>query len=302
MTFFLCSWAFHITHYLLLATHSPLKTPMLIDEIFALENANESGIHLIRDRKFFQAYERSAHRFVKFLREYQVHGKFVKKISDSVVYLGFPDSVVESLKAEAENLGYTWNVVAEDSHFEISGLPPLENFAEWKSGVLQAGANSPLNAGTAKPPNPAQGELFRNAPPQTPKISEGRLMLAYKEMYDFTLYLCRLTGKFYRNYRFGLGDRLREQSVCLLEHLQLVLHRAAAFDSVLGLSILLRIRIETRLLLDLKQITRKQWIFINENVEKIKEHLSLGFRGLRTAGESESESSGSLSNACASSV
>lgn len=262
---------------------------MLIDEILSMESANESGIHLVRDRKFFQAYERSAHRFVKLLRAYRVHGKFVKKVSAELVYLGFPDTVLENLRAEVEESGYAWNVVEPDRHFEISGIPDVPGFREWKDSVLKAASPA------ANPANGTAAPLPQKSLPPRSTVPTSGLFQAYREVYDLSLYLCRLTGKFQRNFRFGLGDRLRDQGIELLSHLQLAVSRAAEFAPDLFSRQILKMRIELRLLQDLKQITPRQWIFTNNSIEKIISLLRLESGVSRNVRESLSESSGPLS-------
>lgn len=174
-----------------------------------MESNNESSIHLIRDRKFFQAYEKSAFLFVKFLREYKVHHKFVKKIGADLVYLGFLDSVLENLRAEAQDAGYEWKIISDDQHIEISGLPKLESFDAWKNGVVQSVDNVTTNV--SKPSSTMETD-----------VPLKKLFVIYREFYDLTLYLCRLTSKFHRNFKFGLGDKLREDCVSVLTDLQCV--------------------------------------------------------------------------------
>lgn len=270
---------------------------MLIDEIFALEAANGSGIHLIRDRKFFVAYERSAFRFVKLFRPYRVHGKFVKKVSAEVVYLGFPDTVLADLQREVEEGGYAWNVIEPDRHFEISGIPEVPGFTAWKNSVLAAVDQAANLADRGQATAKALPKDFVQSP--TPKsqnsVPMANLFLAYREAYDFSLYVCRLSGKFARNYRFGLGENLRDQSVELLSHLQLAVSCAADFDPEFFLRQVLKMRIELRLLMDLRQITPRQWIFANGNIEKIISLLRLESGASRSVRESLLESSSPLS-------
>lgn len=233
---------------------------MLIDEIYTVESDNESSIHLIRDRKFFQAYERSAFRFVKFLREYKVHHKFVKKIGADVVYLGFPDSVLDGLRAEAQDAGYEWKNISDDRHIEISGLPELESYDAWKTGIVQSVGNASTNV----------SKLSSTVETVVPLK---KLFVIYREFYDLTLYLCRLTSKFHRNFKFGLGDKLREECVSVLADLQCVVQSKIAFEYVRLERFLVTLQIRLRLLLDLKQVTEKQWIFVNQAIVKLQNLL-----------------------------
>ncbi len=244
-----------------------------------MEYDNESSIHLIRDRKFFQAYERSAFRFVKFLREYKVHHKFVKKIGADVVYLGFPDSVLENLRAEAQDAGYEWKIISDDQHIEISGLPKLESYDAWKTGIVQSVGNASTNV----------SKLSSTVETGVPLK---KLFVIYREFYDLTLYLCRLTSKFHRNFKFGLGDKLREDCVLYLTDMQCVVQSKKSFERSVFEKFLVSMQIRLRLLLDLKQVTEKQWIFVNQTIVKLQNLLGQNpvNQGLSESPVSESSS------------
>ncbi len=229
---------------------------MLIDEIYAMECGNESSIHLVRDRKFFQAYEKSAFRFVKLLREYKVHHKFIKKIGTDVAYLGFPDSVLENLKKEAQDAGYEWKTISEDQHVEICGLPKLESYDAWKLDVVQGGS-----------------ACLETCQKDSSEITPKKLFVIYREFYDFTLYLCELTSKFHRNFKFGLGDKLREECVACLTDLQCVVQSKKSFEREVFEKFLISLQVRLRLLMDLKQVSEKQWIFVNQTLVKLQKLL-----------------------------
>lgn len=119
-------------------------------------------------------------------------------------------------------------------------------------------------------------------------------MLAYREIYDYALDICRRSGKFYRNYRFGLGDRLRDESLQALEAMQLSIQGFEELNVPLLQKLFVRARIELRILLDLKQLSNEQWIFVNQKIERILELLRLGFCRRSTAGENRLEFSSQL--------
>ncbi|MCQ2106214.1 MAG: hypothetical protein MJZ26_10530 [Fibrobacter sp.] len=218
-----------------------------------MECNNESSIHLIRDRKFFQTCERSAFRFVKFLREYKVHHKFVKKIGADVVYLGFPDSVLESLRAETQDAGYERKIISDDQHIEISGLPKLESYDAWKTGIVRYVDNVSTN-------------VSKTSSIEEIGFPSKKRFVIYRVFYDLTLYLCRLTSKFHRNFKFGLGDKLREDCVLYLTDMQCIVQSKKSFERSVFEEFLVSMQIRLRLLLDLKQVTEKQWFFVNQTI------------------------------------
>ncbi len=125
---------------------------MKVDEIYAIERDNENCIHLVRDRLFWQAWEKSAYYFVKMFRPYQVHNKFVQKIGAEMVWLGFPKCRLPDFVIEAKENGLNWNVL-DENHIVISGCANLDKFEQWKLGILS-------NATKKVPQNTSQVNLF----------------------------------------------------------------------------------------------------------------------------------------------
>lgn len=243
---------------------------MKIDEIYLLENKNPTTIHLIRDRLFYQAYERSAFYFVKYFREYKVHSKFFKKIDTEMVYLGFPDRTLAALEDETEKLGYVWHTI-DENRIDIEGIPLTKDFELWKNNVIAKNEIAMTQA-------PGEiGHCFCST-----DIPQGNYLLANREAYDLCLYVCQRSGNFFRNFRFGLGENLRAEAVRLTEHLHLVTMKIVKLDAFLVLSILGSMRIKVRLLSDLGQLNIKQWFYFNGKVEKIKELLRLESSSLKS--------------------
>lgn len=244
---------------------------MKVEKIYSIESQNRGEIHLVRDSKFWQAWERSAFLFSKLFRPFKINARFFKNITAEMVYLGFPDTLLAKIQEECDGR-YCYQALDSD-HVVISCLPAVENFVEWKKSVLGMyvkKTESPL--------------------PSKTKISNPKnIMLAYRETYDYALDICRRTGKFFKNYKFGLGDRLRDESMELLEMMQLAIQGFSKIDFDRAMGILVRARIQLRILQDLKQIANNQWIYINERIEKIMNLLRLESCGNDTAGENLSE-------------
>ena len=261
---------------------------MKIEDIFALERENVGAIQLVRDSKFWQAWEYSAFAFSKLFRPYKVNSRFFKNISAEMVYLGFPDTVLDKLKTECAEKGYVFSQVNENL-YRITGIPALEGLCDWKKVFIAA---QPFNKKNEAKCENEQIQVRKNIPQG--KIPRKTLMLAYKEIYDYALDICMRTGKFFRNYRFGLGDRLRDETLGLLTMVQLAAQNITPLNLSTAMEILVRSRIELRLLLDLKQLNDKQWIFVNGKISRIMEILRSVSRRPTTAGESLSEFSNPL--------
>ncbi len=230
---------------------------------------------------FVQAYETSAYFFVKCFREYKVHCRYVKKIMNHIVYLGFPKTIINQIQEESERFGYQWKTIIPDKCFEICGIERQGDFRNWKNSIVE-------KSELPKPSVPSE-------PPKVVSLNNGKnILVAYREAYDFAIYICRITGHFYKNFRFGLGDELRAQSIDLLEHMQMAVSKIATLDTNFCISKIIRMRIEIRLSFDLKQIAERQYIFANSKVENILRLLRLESCSSWIAGESRLEPSGIL--------
>lgn len=262
---------------------------MKAEEIFNLERSNDGCINLVRDSKFWQAWEHSAFLFSKLFRPFKINARFFKNISADMVYLGFPDTLIPKLQQECNEKGFHWITVSEN-HYQIASLPEIPDFEIWKKSVL--GAKDKIQL--AKDNTLLSSENVSSEHGLEKRIPQNILLLAYREIYDYALDICKRTGKFYRNYRFGLGDRLRDESMELLEIVQLAVQGIEKLDLRHVRRLLVRARIELRILLDLKQLNEKQWIYVNGKIESIMNILRLGSPHSTMSGESRSEFSNPL--------
>ena len=243
-----------------------------MNEIFALEHSNDklSGnctMHLVRDRTFFQAYEYSAYFMEKHFRKYKIHSRFFKNINAEMVYMGFPKNNLEPLKRDVESSGYVWKQI-DENRIDVIGFPCCKNFEEWKTQKM-----SYVDEPVPFKPRAANDKSMVNA--YSADIPQNNLMLASRESYDICLYVCNRSSEFLRNYRFGLGEKLRAESVELTEHFHLVLTKVLDIDLLYVRKLLGSMRIKMRLLSDLGQLNGKQWFYFNEKVERMYELLRL---------------------------
>ena len=70
---------------------------MKTEDIILIENNAGGEIHLVKDRLFWQAWERSAFLFVHNFKNYKVHHRFVQKVMQDFVWLGFPEKVLGAI-------------------------------------------------------------------------------------------------------------------------------------------------------------------------------------------------------------
>lgn len=65
-----------------------------IKERIEKEQSNTEKIYLYKEGIFYRAYERSAYLWMKHICNYEIKKRYVKTINRTIVYLGFPMSVL----------------------------------------------------------------------------------------------------------------------------------------------------------------------------------------------------------------
>ena len=269
---------------------------MTANELYALEYGNKSEIHLFLAGNFWQAWEKSAFFFYHYFEKYQVHTRFVKKISAEMLYLGFPKTALSSVVSKAENQKYAVNHI-DQRHVVITGFVQLSGFESWKKQCFE-NACKPAEKNSQQLElnflNEENKEYNKKEYTKAFSVPEKNILLASKEFYESTKYIFTRTGETAKLYRYGLGDKLRGDCLDFLDHLHCVQLHAVPFDGRKSFELFCRIRIKLRMLLDFRQISEKQWFFINEKIEKIKNLLRLESFGLRSKGECLFESGDTL--------
>lgn len=105
---------------------------MQITEILKIENNNINKVNLIKEGFFWRAYEASAMLFIKNVKKFSLLKKHIKKISNNVVFIGFPDSSLETILKIVVEKGYTIEARSEKL-IKLTGFTEITNFDELKS-------------------------------------------------------------------------------------------------------------------------------------------------------------------------
>jgi hypothetical protein len=138
---------------------------MTKQEILDLEQSNSDKIHLLQEGSFWIAYEKSAFRFVRTVKPYEVKKKRVKIVDCEVVSLGFPVSALDKIVSE----GGLEIVERGDKRITLRAPDPLtdEAFESWKADlelfIPDSKPTSELDrggAGEVKPPHVAAESDF----------------------------------------------------------------------------------------------------------------------------------------------
>jgi len=94
--------------------------------------ANQSTCYLVKDGIFWRAYQKSAMLFVRDIKSYNITTKYYKNIGSSLVYLGFPDKVLNEIIAVCGSLGLI--LKTGEGLIEITGFDKADDFDTWKAG------------------------------------------------------------------------------------------------------------------------------------------------------------------------
>ncbi|MBW6459767.1 MAG: hypothetical protein K0B08_04265 [Bacteroidales bacterium] len=107
---------------------------MDVTEIIA-RSKEDKTILIIQEALFCKVYEESAWRFVHWLRPYKAIKKFVKKLNQEIVSIGFPKKALDTIKQEAREKGF--QIVVEENNFLVLSVAnePDRAFNEWKNNI-----------------------------------------------------------------------------------------------------------------------------------------------------------------------
>jgi len=225
---------------------------MKTENILSVEESGENRINLVRDRLFWQAWNKSAFLFATHIKQYRVHKRFVQKVNQEVAWLGFPSSALSTIQKIAEEKGFSFEQKSAD-HIIIGNVAQTIGYEEWWAAIVK------------KKPQPAA--------PEEPKTNS--LLPAYKTAYDLCLHIHRATLKMPKEFRYELGARVRNHATDIVEMLHLAVNTAHKSPDCAFLAH--RLRIVLRILKDLHQISIEQWGFLNHQIENLLNLLRAEF-------------------------
>jgi hypothetical protein len=251
---------------------------MKTEDILLVEESADNRINLVRDRLFWQAWNRSAFLFHTYIKKYQVHKRFVQKVSQEVAWLGFPKIALAEIEKIAKSNNWHFEQKTSD-HIVIDGLPMTNGYEKWWTGIVA-----------------------KKAPeiePIEPKKRKGNnLFPAYRVAYDLCLHIHRATEKISKEYRYELGARIKNYSIEAMEILHLANTVKSDVNEYIGncSKVIHKLRICLRVLKDLCQISVKQWGFLNMQIDNLLNLLRAEFCNIniRIAKASHAQSSNPL--------
>lgn len=239
---------------------------MKTSEIMALQAQHPTGIVFVRDRIFWQCWESSAYLFTEFVRKYRVHHRHFKNLGLDLVWLGFPQASLEGIVKNLCTRGCAVQLQNQDA-VVLSTPWQVEGFALWKQVMMQkADAQQEIKL-----------EPLRVAHAADPHNKRADFLPVYRETYDLTIEVYKLSAKLSKDYKFSLGERLRQSTTDLLSQVHLAAGRRSVSLEIAipkALQSLEESRLYLRMLKDLHQLNLERFARVNLNLEAISGQLS----------------------------
>jgi len=262
---------------------------MKTEDILSIEESADNRINLVRDRLFWQAWNRSAFLFVTHIKKYQVHKRFVQKVAQEVAWLGFPKTALVEIEKNVKAKEWSFEQKSAD-HIIIGGVPSTNGYEKWWAGIVK-----PARPDPGADPVKKTGAASKKQP---------HLLSAYKIAYDLCLHTHRATAKMSKEFRYELGARVRGYATDITENLHLMCNTKPdarigdpKAESIINCAnTIQRLRIDIRILHDLQQIGINQWGFLNQQIEKLLDCIRAEFCKINIgfAGATLYQSSGTL--------
>lgn len=269
---------------------------MTSEEILKIEIENHNAIHIFRAGNFFHLWNKSAFFFSKHFFEYEVHCKFIRKIGAEMLYLGFPNTSLDKIKEMSLQKKMSWEQL-DDNHFVIRNFIVFSDYEIWKrqkfEESLAKNDSTKINATVQKNCDEST-RLKISVSKKKDFTTPQKILYAYKEFYETTRYILGRTSEVSRSMRVSLVQRLRDECFDLLDHLDFCQMNLDVFNENFANRKFCQIRQKLRLLMDLKQITSKQWFYVTEKMHNIKKTLGLQSFDSRAEGECQPGSSSPL--------
>ena len=188
-------------------------------------------------------------RFAEYVADFKVFKKYYKIVNSDVCYLGFPYSNHKILFEKCRISNYS----ETDKFVVVNGCPSRDDFEVWKAGIQLPKAED------YKP------HVLLH-PDVQPK--ELKNLHIFKRGYDILVELHRYAETMPRAHRYTVGERIKKEAISLAVASYRIGHdRDEKENKAVAAENVEVIRLMLRLLVDLKQISAKYFVKINQDLE-----------------------------------
>lgn len=221
-------------------------------EIFEAEQTNYDKVVCYKEGAFWVSYEHSAYLFCKYIRPFRPSKKMIQAVGHEVISIGFPDQGWVQLNPMVVFVEKNQNRVVLQVHPKETSLDEfIHNFDAWKDGI----------------------QAFISLKKRSTTIHEN--LPVYKSAYDLTIKIFQQSQHMKKEYRYTLGERLKNEVIDLL----IDIYSANTLEDKLPYINDARRRIELirlmlRVLRDTGQIAVRNAASMNLDIEEISKQLA----------------------------
>lgn len=220
-------------------------------EIAAIEKLNEGVVNLYAEGTFYKAYEQSAYILCTYVRPLKVSARPLKGWEGLLLSVGFPISALEKWTAGAEV-----SVVSDKAlRLRIPRLIDMDGYAAWRASFQDSAL------------------VGETAAARHPRLSE-EYYPVYGLCYRLTRDITALCSRLKRNYRYSLGEDLRQSMFGATVAITFASKRGQlAARASEAIECVERAQLALRLLNELKEISDERYVPFIDVTEDIKRQL-----------------------------
>lgn len=237
---------------------------MKIKDIVQLESHNKEGsrIWLVQDGIFYRAYEYSAMRFYEKIAPFKISFRHYKNEGVTLCYLGFPSRNMASILQKTNYDLSVYVTVSQELAF-LDGFTSEMDFIVWKENKM---SEVDLEAQEVN-------ETLMHPERKPKKMSALQL---FKASYDLMVRLHQFVMLISKEHKYTIGERICHSSIEMTMEAYRWAHenRGKSVSDSSSHSAIIRssidtIRIMLRLLIDLKKMSMKSFVSLNQQIEDI---------------------------------
>lgn len=203
---------------------------MTIKDLIEREKANATEILLWKEGCFYRAYNYSAMRFVIHIKAIKVLTKHVKYLKEDIFYCGFPESRMAAVEEICKK--HNFSLIKNEVCIKIKGINCVqEDFARWAKGY--------------------EGARLEPCAKVKKKSATHSIAPVVEKHYDLIKWMLSKIGKFPKDQRFLLADRIERY---LLEVLELLI--AAMYNPVDRRQLLVKVNFKLDVLRFLMRLSK----------------------------------------------
>lgn len=241
-----------------------------IEEILRYERAREQdNLVLFLEGKFWKAYERSAYVLTR-LYGFKPTKRFIKKIGEDVISVGFPQEVLDKYLSNAQ-VDETGKVLRA----KVKAPQSEQGFEEWKKSTRVKESKSEFERMTklVLEPDP---KAVRQRVYESERVRDIGLPV-FRVVYDLLLRLFQESRKWSKDYRYTLGEDIKKNllraEVCIYHANDTKAEEQKADYIIEALERVVEVKLCVRILHDCGEVSLQKYAVLAEQMVEAEKQL-----------------------------